>query len=187
MTVPPFQVEGLEDQWASHFGDLEVGVVTTPCELIWKCWTRQSRWLFTAPEQICLTDLPSVIQLEDAFRMTTAGKATGDDPIPSALFHHSAASLAHLYHDLLLKEFVWQTEPLDCKGGPIAIIPKCLSPCTAKQYRGILLLGNMAKRTPCSFAPANYEASGSCPGPWTIRWFSRSASVFWLTGTSPFQ
>ena len=147
MTVPPFQVEGLEDQWASHFGDLEVGVVTTPCELIWKCWTRQSRWLFTAPEQICLTDLPSVIQLEDAFRMTTAGKATGDDPIPSALFHHSAASLAHLYHDLLLKEFVWQTEPLDCKGGPIAIIPKCLSPCTAKQYRGILLLGNMAKRT----------------------------------------
>jgi hypothetical protein len=31
--------------------------------------------------------------------------------------------------------------------GPVAIIPKCLAPTTTKQFRGILLLGNMAKRT----------------------------------------
>ena len=147
MTTPPFQIEGLEDQWVSHFGELEAGIETTFRELAVQCLTRQSRSLFGAPSTVSLTDLPSVIQLEDAFRMTKAGKATGEDPLPSALFHNAAAGLAHLYHDLLLKEFFWQTEPLDCKGGPIAIIPKCLHPSTVKQYRGILLLGNMAKRT----------------------------------------
>ena len=147
MTTPPFQVEGLEDQWLSHFGELEAGAEISFHDLAERCWTRQSRCLFGAPSQICLADLPSIIQLEDAFRMTAAGKATGDDPLPSALFHNSATGLASLYHDLLLKEYVWQTEPLDCKGGPIAIIPKSAHPSTVKQYRGILLLGNMAKRT----------------------------------------
>ena len=147
MTTPPFLIEGLEDQWISHFGELEAGIETTFHDLAVRCLTRQSRSLFGAPSTVSLTDLPSVIQLEDAFRMTKAGKATGEDPLPSALFHNEAAGLAYLYHDLLLKEFIWQTEPLDCKGGPIAIIPKCLQPSTVKQYRGILLLGNMAKRT----------------------------------------
>ena len=147
MTAPPFQIEGLEDQWISHFGDLEAGIETTFHDLAVRCLTRQSRSLFGAPSTVSLTDLPSVIQLEDAFRTTRAGKATGEDPLPSALFHNAAAGLAYLYHDLLLKEFIWQTEPLDCKGGPIAIIPKCLQPSTVKQYRGILLLGNMAKGT----------------------------------------
>ena len=61
--------------------------------------------------------------------------------------HQAACPLAGIYHDLLIKEFTWQSEPLQYKGGPVAIIPKCLSPTVAKQFRGILLLGNMAKRT----------------------------------------
>jgi len=147
MTTPPFQLEGLEDQWLPHFGQLEVGTSTTLPELLEVCVARQTRNLFDAPRALTLSELPSLFALEDAFRRTPAGKATGDDPLPSELFHHGASSLAGTYHDLLIKEFVWQTEPLQYKGGPVAIIPKCLAPTTAKQFRGILLLGNMAKRT----------------------------------------
>ena len=81
------------------------------------------------------------------FRRTSTDKATGFDPLPSGLFHKAAAPLASIYHDLLIKEFIWQAEPLQYKGGPVAIIPKSLSPTTAQQFRGILLVGNMAKRS----------------------------------------
>ena len=147
MTTPPFQLEGLEDQWLPHFGQLEAGTLTTMPDLLQGCVHRQTCSLFDAPRTIRLGDLPSVFALEDAFRRTASDKATGDDPIPSGLFHYGAHILAGAYHDLLIKEFLWQSEPLQYKGGPVAIIPKCLAPTTAKQFRGILLLGNMAKRT----------------------------------------
>ena len=100
-----------------------------------------------APRHLPITSLPSIFALEDAFRTTLPDKATGFDPLPSHLFRQAACPLAAAYSDLLLKEFVWQSEPMQYKGGPVAIIPKCLAPTTANQFRGILLLGNMAKRT----------------------------------------
>jgi len=147
MTTPPFQLEGLEDQWVNHFSQLEAGTPTSMPQLLRTCVTRQMCALFDAPSQIECQELPSLFALEDAFRKTAPDRATGDDPLPSELFHLAACPLAAGYHDLLLKEFVWQMEPLSYKGGPVAIIPKCLAPTTAQQFRGILLLGNMAKRT----------------------------------------
>ena len=52
-----------------------------------------------------------------------------------------------MYHDLAIKEYVWQCEPIQDKGGPVALIPKTLHPTTAKQFRGILLLPSAGKRT----------------------------------------
>ena len=86
MTTPPFLIEGLEDQWISHFGELEAGIETTFHDLAVRCLTRQSRSLFGAPSTVSLTDLPSVIQLEDAFRMTKAGKATGEESLAISSF-----------------------------------------------------------------------------------------------------
>ena len=147
MTTPPYQLEGLEDQWLGHFSQLEAGTPVTMPQLMQTCVTRQMCALFDAPTRMDYLELPSLFALEDAFRKTAPGRSTGDDPLPSELFHTAACPLAAWYHDLLLKEFVWQMEPLQYKGGPVAIIPKCLAPTTAKQFRGILLLGNMAKRT----------------------------------------
>ena len=147
MSTPPFQMEGFEDQWTTHFCQLEAGCPTTLQELHRTCFLRQLHSLFDAPRDLLVTQLPSLFSLEDAFRQTQADKATGDDPLPSALFHQAARPLAGLYHDLLIKEYIWQAEPLQYKGGPVAIIPKCLVPKTTAQFRGILLLGNMAKRT----------------------------------------
>ena len=147
LTVPPCQLEGLEDQWLPHFAELEAGVVTTSDQLVNGCVFEQALRRLDAPLQVRLSDLPGLTQLEQAFRATTAGKATGFDPLPSELFHRAAALLATFFHDLAIKEFVWQSEPVQDKGGPVALIPKTLHPSTAKQFRGILLLPSAGKRT----------------------------------------
>lgn len=64
MMTPPFQLEGLEDQWLPHFGQLEVGTPTTIPELLEVCVTRQTRNLFDAPRALELSELPSLFTLE---------------------------------------------------------------------------------------------------------------------------
>ena len=49
MTTPPFQLEGLEDQWLPHFGQLEAGTLTTMPDLLQGCVHRQTCSLFDAP------------------------------------------------------------------------------------------------------------------------------------------
>ena len=68
MTTPPFQLEGLEDQWLDHFCQLEAGTPTTIPQLLKVCIERQSCALFDAPRQMDCMELPSLFALEDAFR-----------------------------------------------------------------------------------------------------------------------
>ena len=136
LSVQPAQLEQLEDQWLPHYAELEAGIPITPGQLVQDCAFEQALRRIDAPLHLRLADLPCLTQLERAFRSCSAGKATGFDPLPSALSH-----------DLALKEFVWQCEPMQDKGGPAAFIPKILHPHTAKQFRGILLLPSVGKRT----------------------------------------
>ena len=106
MQAPPCQLEGLESQWTPHFSQLEAGIRSTIPELLRKCVHRQTCSLFDAPRNLHFADFPSVLALEDAFRHTASGKATGEDPLPSGLFHTAACPVAEWYHDLLMKEFV---------------------------------------------------------------------------------
>ena len=142
----PARMAELEDQWLPHFSDLEAGVTTNATALVDHCHFMQSVRRLDSSLEVQLGDLPSLFQLEQAFRAISEGKATGYDPLPSEFFHKAAAPLAFLYHDLFLKEYLWQSEPIQNKGGPMAIIPKQLQPTLAKQFRGILLLPNAGKR-----------------------------------------
>lgn len=146
MHVAPFQLEALEDQWLSHYEELEAGVETSPQALVADCAFQQALRRIDAPLSLQVEDLPSLSQLEREFRSVPVGKASGYDPLPSALFHKAPSPVAAIYHDLIVKEFIWQCEPIQAKGGPIAILPKTLHPTTAKQFRGILLLPNAGKR-----------------------------------------
>lgn len=141
LSVQLAQLEQLEDQWLPHYAELEAGIPITPGQLVQDCAFEQALRRIDAPLHLRLADLPCLTQLERAFRSCSAGKATGFDPLPSP------APLAALYHDLALKEFVWQCEPMQDKGGPVALIPKTLHPHTAKQFREILLLPSVGKRT----------------------------------------
>eukprot|EP00435_Cladocopium_sp_Y103_P019087 s843_g4.t1 len=142
----PCQLAALDDQWLPHYCELEAGVQIDPGTLLNDCVWSQARGRLDAPLQIALQDLPSLTHLEQTFRSTSAGKSTGHDVLPSALFHRAAKELALLHHDLIVKTYLWQSEPIQAKGGPVAMIPKVLSPEFAKQFRGILLLPSAGKR-----------------------------------------
>eukprot|EP00435_Cladocopium_sp_Y103_P041613 s1445_g11.t1 len=142
----PFQLERLEDQWGPHFQDLEVGEIVDPTSLVSRCVIRQTKASLARPSDLHLADIPSLTQLEDALRATQCDKATGYDPLPSNVFHQCPVQLAQVYFDLVFKEYCWQTEPLQHKGGQMALIPKKLLPNLAKDFRGILLLENLPKR-----------------------------------------
>ena len=90
-------------------------------------------------------DLPALQEIEDALRHTQAHRATGLDPLPSGLFHGNAAPLARICYGLYVKIFAWQMEPIQGKGGIMALIPKS-GGLKASGYRGIMLLGTMCKR-----------------------------------------
>eukprot|EP00435_Cladocopium_sp_Y103_P040768 s901_g11.t1 len=146
LSMKPSLFAQLEDQWVPHYCELEAGTPIGPAQLLEDCVMSQARNSLDAPLQIELRDLPSLTHLEKTFRSTSAGKSTGHDVLPSALFHTAAKELALLHHDLVLKSYLWQSEPIQAKGGPVALIPKVLHPATAKQFRGILLLPSAGKR-----------------------------------------
>ena len=50
------------------------------------------------------------------------------------------------FYQVILKRFIWGTEPLQGKGGFLKMIPKRLGAVEAKHFRGILLLPTLAKR-----------------------------------------
>jgi hypothetical protein len=83
--------------------------------------------------------------LERVLRNNRPGRATGNDPFTSDLFHNQAAALAEHAYPLLVKMWAWGEEPIQYKGGPMALLSKKPQPTTVAEYRGILLLPTLAK------------------------------------------
>ena len=145
-TVDPLRLANLEDQWNPHFEALEAGCSVNFPDLL-QCIARPSP-TSTATLSTPLphwTDLPTLFELEDVLRNNKHGKATGNDPLSSGLYHNHPAELAEHAFPLMVKMWIWGEEPLQFKGGPLALIPKRLQPTLAKHFRGILLLPTLAK------------------------------------------
>lgn len=143
----PFKLVSLEDQWASHFEALECGTPITSANLVAHCDKVQVLSSRDRPPLIELKQLPSLCELEDAFRQTQADRSTGFDRVPSAVYHQHAPVLARYFYQVLLKAFVWGCEPVQSKGGELKVIPKKPGANQVQQFRGILLLPTFAKRT----------------------------------------
>ena len=142
--VQPQQLELLKDQWQPYFQQLEAGYSTTPVDLVADCHAFQCS---SEPLPVpAVTDLPSIVDLEDELRATNMRKATGFDPLPSDLFHLAPVCTADCFFPLLLKIYLWQSEPIVSKGGPLALLPKRLQPTEAAHFRGIMLLPTFGKR-----------------------------------------
>ena len=125
---------------------LESGTQKAPINIVADCHNRQLA-ADIVQTHFSITDLPSVLELEDALRETHAEKATGLDPLPSGIFREWATEIATVYFPLLLKICMWQHEPVASKGGEIAVIYKRGTGLQASDYRGIMLLPSLAKRT----------------------------------------
>ena len=108
-----------------------------------------------------MADLPTLFELEHALRAKKVGRATGYDPLSSALYHHNAAALAE--HAFLLMLKMWGEEPIQYKGSPMALIPKIPQPAEVKHFRGILLLPTLAKsfHSLVTHPKAHHTPSGS--------------------------
>ena len=147
LSMAPMKLENLEGQWEDYFQDLEVGHPTTNETLVRSCSSHQaSKQSMGEVCGITLQDLPSLFEIEREFRATTAYRSTGLDPVPSGLFRSCAASMALAHFDVIFKQFLWQSEPVQSKGGPLVVIPKRLQAHETSHFRGIMLLPTMAKR-----------------------------------------
>ena len=146
MGQDPHKLEILHDQWEPYFMQLESGTQKAPINIVADCHNRQLA-ADIVQTHFSITDLPSVLELEDALRETHAEKATGLDPLPSGIFREWATEIATVYFPLLLKICMWQHEPVASEGGEIAVIYKRGTGLQASDYRGIMLLPSLAKRT----------------------------------------
>ena len=130
-----------------HLSQLELGQEVLPEELVQQYHERQIAGMQQLTSAtVSANSLPSLTSFETSLRLTTAGKATGLDPIPSCIPHDQAPTIARFYYALLLKMHLWCVEPLQFKGGIMTLIPKKGDLGQAANYRGILLLASVAKR-----------------------------------------
>ena len=69
----PMQLEHLEEQWHPYFQQLEVGIATSPEELVRECFDFQSAQ--QCDVMVCqLGEMPSRAQIANAFRATHRAK-----------------------------------------------------------------------------------------------------------------
>eukprot|EP00435_Cladocopium_sp_Y103_P042722 s918_g11.t2 len=142
---PPMQLEHLEEQWHPYFQDLEVGSFIAPAELVKECHSFQLDQR-RAHSTYRMTDFPSKAQIAAVFREAQPHKSTGLDPLPAGLLHQFPVQMADICFDLFFKIFAWQSEPVQGKGGILAVIPKKQDHSRASHFRGIMLLPSIFKR-----------------------------------------
>ena len=109
----PETLEEYWDGWRQHFEEQEDGHLCEPHELLRECWKRQ----MNRPNDISAEDVPTLIDLENAFRTTKMGKAHFYDFLPPELAHVGAKWLARYMYSLMLKQFGELAEPICLKGG----------------------------------------------------------------------
>ena len=142
----PMSLQHLDDQWLPHFNQLECGTSTTVDNLVQGCHAFQMDHLPAAGTVFALTDFPTLPDLERTFRATQAHKSVGLDSTPAGVFCNMAPVMARIYFDVMFKTFLWGTEPVQYKGGPMAVLPKKQDWSLARNFRGIMLLPTVSKR-----------------------------------------
>ena len=95
---------------------------------------------------VSVTDVPTLTELEAAFRRVKKGKASGPDHLPSELFHAFPRDMARQCYTTLLKAALQGQECLLHKGGTLVPLWKGkgdMSLCSS--FRSILLSSHFGK------------------------------------------
>ena len=96
--------------------------------------------------QVQLRDLPSLTELEAAYRRVQVGKATGPDQIDALICHVAPAVLAKRTYAMLLKTFLHGHECLQHKGGRLHPLWKQNGPKDlCGSFRSILISSHIGK------------------------------------------
>ena len=132
-------------RWITFFGNMEGGTRTSQ-EDQWSQWRDNLIFFLQSDLHIPVEEVPSLCDLEQACRLSAAGKATGLDTIPSEVCKYCPRAVAlHLY-SLMLKTCAHGQEALAHKGGillPIWKGKQLKDQCSA--FRSILLSSCLGK------------------------------------------
>ena len=109
-----------------------------------------------------ITELPTLTDLEEAFRRVKSGKACGPDQVPPEICRHAATQLAKAHYTQLLKLCLHGQEPLEQKGGRLVSVWKGRgAQDKPESYRSLLIsshLGKCIHRTLRMHQSSIYEA-----------------------------
>ena len=131
--------EEARSRWRQHFAQMESGVVTTPADLALNA-NDGDLW-----EDMTYGDIPTIFEFETQLRKTKSRKACGLDGLPGELLKHAPTYVAYHVYPLLQKMSLWGSEPLQYKGGRLAVVHKKGSPQEVDHYRALLISSALGK------------------------------------------
>ena len=132
-------------RWADFFGAMEGGERVSEQELR-ADWIAHLNAFMQMTIQLSPEDVPSLTDLEFAFRRLRSGKAVGDDEVPPELCHSFPTRMARATYTQLLKLCVHGQETLQHKGGLLIAAWKRKGPqdqCSS--YRSLLISSHIGK------------------------------------------
>lgn len=129
------------------------------CDEQWRLW----RHNLVHFRQDCgidlqLNDIPSLVELELAYRRVALGKATGLDGIPSEACHYFPAAFARLTYTMLMKASIHGQEALPHKGGRLVQAYKHKGdPSECSSHRSLLISSHIGKTLHRSLRQHHYS------------------------------
>ena len=135
----------LLSRWITFFGDMEGGVRIDEEEQ-WTRWRTNLQRFRNDNLVLTVEDVPTLTDLELAFRRVPRNKASGLDNIPSELCSACPAQLARQMYGALLKLVLHGQESLEHKGGILTPAHKGKGPLTdPAAYRSLLVSSHLGK------------------------------------------
>ena len=137
--------QALLDRWVNFFGAMEGGTRMNE-EQLYRQWRRNL--CDFVPEHLRLgpEDIPTLVDLERAYRRVRIGKATGADNIPPELCHGQPTTLARLTFTQMLKLVAHGQESLMHKGGLlVSAWKKKGAQHECSSYRSLLISSHVGK------------------------------------------
>eukprot|EP00435_Cladocopium_sp_Y103_P040557 s3265_g11.t1 len=129
----------------SHYCNLEAGQLYRYDDLLQHCHEAQQNQIDDLPLCLTLSQLPSLIDIEDRFQHLSIRRAPGIDGLtPDFLRDHGVACAMPLFH-LAVKMLITGHEPLQFKGGLLHSISKKVMSRDVANMRGIMLIDVLGK------------------------------------------
>ena len=138
--------EAAQQRWIQFFQHMEGGQRLTTEEFR-KTWLQNlEKFLHADNFQVPIQEMPSLVELETAFRRVSVGKAIGMDGIPPELCRFKACDLARLSYSVMLKTCLFGQEAIEHKGGRLAIAWKHKGdPADCSSHRSLLVSSHLGK------------------------------------------
>ena len=135
--------EAINARWQQHFEQLEDGVSCSKEDLLTQCVTLQRNRARVVPQW---SDIPTLLDVEESFRLNKTGRASYFDGLPTDICHLFPQVMAKVYYALALKQTLHIAEPVTLKGGVLIHAYKGRGLATeCSSYRSLMVSSVLSK------------------------------------------